>query len=224
MDEEVALLQASLKNATTRQWHHLTFIEGKLNHHTVVVAKCGIGKVAAALATTAMIQLYSPDYMVNTGSAGGFDQELEIGDIVIGTAIKHHDVDLTHFGYALGQCAGDMPEAYHSDTTLVDAARTAANDIAGIKCKDGLICTGDAFIGSDEAAQKIRNAFPDMKACEMEGAAIAQTCHMLNTAFVVIRSLSDIAGKTSSISFQEYLEVAAKHSAQLVIAMVAALR
>lgn len=62
-----------------------------------------------------------------------------------------------------------------------------------------------------------------MKAGEMEGAAIAQTCHILNTPFLVIRSLSDIAGKTSSVSFQEYLETAAKNSAELVMGMVAEL-
>jgi adenosylhomocysteine nucleosidase len=41
--------------------------------------------------------------------------------------------------------------------------------------------------------------------------------------FLVIRSLSDIAGKTSTVSFQAYLEKAAQNSAQLVIGMVKAL-
>ena len=59
-----------------------------------------------------------------------------------------------------------------------------------------------------------------MKAVEMEGAAIGQVCYMLNTPFLVIRSLSDIAGKTSSVSFKEYLDTAAKHSAELVMAMI----
>lgn len=223
MDQEVALLQASLSDVTTTQWHHLTFVEGTLHQHQVVLVRCGIGKVAATLATTALIQQFSPDYVVNTGSAGGFDSTLNIGDIVIGSALKHHDVDLTHFGYAPGQCAGDMPEAYHSDTTLMSAAQQATDAIEGITHATGLICTGDAFIGSDEVAQRIQSTFSDMKACEMEGAAIAQTCYMLNTPFLVIRSLSDIAGKTSSVSFQEYLEQAAKNSAQLVMGMIAVL-
>ena len=62
-----------------------------------------------------------------------------------------------------------------------------------------------------------------MAAVEMEGAAIAQTCFMLSTPFLVIRSLSDIAGKTSTVSFQSYLEKAAKHSAELVMQMIAVL-
>jgi len=223
MDQEVALLKASLDNLTSRSWHHLTFFEGSLHGQQIVLVKCGIGKVASALATTALIELYAPDYVVNTGSAGGFDTDLNIGDVVIGREVKHHDVDLTHFGYAPGQCAGDMPAAYPGNETLINAAQTATENIVGITYRTGLICTGDAFIGSDEAADKIRGTFPDMKACEMEGAAIAQTCHILNTPCLVIRSLSDIAGKTSSVSFQEYLETAAKNSAELVMGMVAEL-
>ncbi len=57
-----------------------------------------------------------------------------------------------------------------------------------------------------------RATFPTMLAVEMEGAAIAQVCHQLNTPFVVIRSLSDIAGKESPTSFDAYLEVASRHS------------
>ena len=219
MDEEVALLKASLDNLKETQWKHLTFYEGSLSGMDVVLVKCGIGKVAAAIATAVLIEQYAPDAVVNTGSAGGFDKNLNIGDLVIASHVIHHDADLTHFGYKLGQCAG-MPEDYRCDEHLMTAASRAAADIENLQSTTGLICTGDAFIGSDEAVAELRASFPDMKAVEMEGAAIGQTCHMLNTPFLVIRSLSDIAGKTSSVSFKEYLDTAAKHSAQLVMAMI----
>lgn len=222
MDEEVALLKASLADVTETKWKHLTFYQGQLHNMQVVLVKCGIGKVAAALATTVLIEKFAPDAVVNTGSAGGFDTNLNIGDVVIAENVIHHDVDLTHFGYALGQCAG-MPEDYRSSNKLIDAAQQAATTISDIQFTRGLICTGDAFIGSDEAVAQLRENFPSMKAVEMEGAAIGQTCHMLDVPFLVIRSLSDIAGKTSSVSFKEYLETAAKNSAQLVMAMVKAL-
>ncbi|CAD5261606.1 5'-methylthioadenosine/S-adenosylhomocysteine nucleosidase [Alteromonas sp. 38] len=222
MDEEVALLKASLSNLKETTWKHLTFYEGHLNDVEVVLVKCGIGKVAAALATTVLIEQYAPDAVVNTGSAGGFDKSLNIGDLVIATHVIHHDVDLTHFGYTLGQCAG-MPEDYRCDNTLIEAAKTATSELENIQSTSGLICTGDSFIGTDEAVEALRENFPEMKAVEMEGAAIAQTCHMLDVPFLVIRSLSDIAGKTSTVSFKEYLDTAAKHSAQLVMAMIKAL-
>lgn len=222
MDQEVALLQASLDNPEVVEWKHLTFYTGSLHGVEVVVVKCGIGKVAAAVATTALVDRFAPDYVVNTGSAGGFDTDLNIGDLVIATSVLHHDIDITHFGYALGQAAG-MPATYESDETLILAAEQAAEHSLDVTTKRGLICTGDSFVGSDEAAARLREAFPTMAAVEMEGAAIAQTCFMLSTPFLVIRSLSDIAGKTSTVSFQSYLEKAAKHSAELVMQMIAVL-
>lgn len=222
MDQEVALLQASLDNPEVVEWKHLTFYTGSLHGVEVVVVKCGIGKVAAAVATTALVDRFAPDYVVNTGSAGGFDTDLNIGDLVIATSVLHHDIDITHFGYALGQAAG-MPATYESDETLILAAEQAAEQSLDVTTKRGLICTGDSFIGSDDAAARLREAFPTMAAVEMEGAAIAQTCFMLSTPFLVIRSLSDIAGKTSTVSFQSYLEKAAKHSAELVMQMIAVL-
>lgn len=219
MDEEVALLKASLDDLKETKWKHLTFYEGTLSGIEVILVKCGIGKVAAAIATTVLIEQYAPDAVVNTGSAGGFDKNLNIGDVVIASHVIHHDANLTHFGYKLGQCAG-MPEDFRCDEVLIETAKNATSQITEIQSTSGLICTGDAFIGSDEAVAKLREDFPEMKAVEMEGAAIGQVCYMLNTPFLVIRSLSDIAGKTSSVSFKEYLETAAKHSAQLVMAMV----
>ncbi|MDF2178505.1 5'-methylthioadenosine/adenosylhomocysteine nucleosidase [Aliiglaciecola sp. CAU 1673] len=219
MDQEVALLKNTLQDVKTYEYAHLNFFEGKLHGVEVVVVKCGIGKVAASVATTILIDRFAPDFVVNTGSAGGFDTSLNIGDVVIASHVMHHDVDVTHFGYELGQVFG-LPSRFPCDERLIAAAEHAAIDVLHVNCKKGLICTGDSFIGCDVAAARLRDLVPDMKAVEMEGAAIGQTCFMLDTPFVVIRSLSDIAGKTSSMSFQQYLEQAAKNSATLVMDMI----
>lgn len=222
MDQEVALLKASLENVTVSEYAHLNFYSGQMHGVDVVVVKCGIGKVASSVATTVLIDMFAPDFVVNTGSAGGFDSDLSIGDLVIGTSVQHHDVDVTHFGYERGQVFG-MPAIFPCDQRLIEAAEHAAKDVVHIKSKRGLICTGDSFIGCDEAASRLRGLFPDMRAVEMEGAAIGQTCYMLDTPFVVIRSLSDIAGQTSTLSFKSYIDQAAKNSAELVMSMIAEL-
>ncbi|MEP4890133.1 MAG: 5'-methylthioadenosine/adenosylhomocysteine nucleosidase [Aliiglaciecola sp.] len=222
MDQEVALLKETLENVEVSEYAHLNFYSGQLNGVDVVVAKCGIGKVAASVATTILIDRFAPDFVVNTGSAGGFDKDLSIGDLVIGTSVQHHDVDLTHFGYERGQTYG-MPAIFPCEQRLIEAAEHAAKDVVHVKSKRGLICTGDSFIGCDDAASRLRDLFPDMRAVEMEGAAIGQTCYMLDTPFVVIRSLSDIAGQTSSVSFKSYIDQAAKNSAELVMSMIAEL-
>lgn len=222
MDQEIALLKKRIKLTEISHFAHLEYYVGTLNDVDVVIVKCGIGKVAASVATTVMIDRFAPDFVVNSGSAGGFDKDLDIGDVVIATGVQHHDVDVTHFGYKRGQVFG-MPDIYPCDVSMVDAAVNAAAQATKTKIKKGLVCTGDSFIGCDDAATRLRDLFPDMSAVEMEGAAIGQTCFMLDTPFLVIRSLSDIAGKESSISFPEYLEQAGKHSAELVMTMISEL-
>lgn len=220
MEEEIALIKARMTNLDTNQVKHLSIYTGSINDKQVVLVQCGIGKVASAAATAIIIQKYAPDAVINTGSAGGFDPELDIGDIVIATQLLHHDVDLTNFGYDLGQVAR-MPLYYESAPDLVTAASQAVSSLSDIKVKTGLICSGDSFVCTDEAVAYITTNFPTMAAVEMEGAAIGQVCHMMDVPFVVIRSLSDIAGKTSTMSFDAYLEIAAKNSAKLVLDMVA---
>lgn len=216
MEQEIALLKAQISDCRSTDLAHLQVYSGLINQHQIHLVQCGIGKVASAAATALLIQAYSPDAVINTGSAGGFDTQLDIGDVVVATQLLHHDVDVTHFGYKLGQVP-QMPEYYDSDTALVDIAEKAIADVSGIAAKKGLVCSGDSFIGSDDAAQLIKTNFANIAAVEMEGAAIAQVCHLMETPFVVIRSLSDIAGKTSTMSFEAYLEVAAKNSAQFVM-------
>ena len=222
MDEEITLIKESLVHLQEVRYFHLTFYTGDLHGHEIVLVKCGIGKVASAVATAMIIDKFDPDYVVNTGSAGGFDLALNIGDIVISDVVTHHDVDLTVFGYVPGQCAG-MPENYMCNEQLIEAAEQSAKNIQGVKVKKGLVCSGDSFVGNDELALATKQKFPEMIAVEMEGAAIAQTAYLMGIPFLVIRSLSDIAGKTSTVSFQAYLEKAAKNSANLVMGMVKAL-
>ena len=216
MDEEITLIRASLEDCQEQHFNHLTVYIGKLGDVDVALVKCGIGKVAASVSTSVVIHHFAPDYVINTGSAGGFSSHLNIGDIVIATELRHHDADLTHFGYELGQTAG-MPAYFECDKRLVEHASKASASLQNVQMQQGLICTGDSFVGSDEAASVILKNFPSVCAVEMEGVAIAQSCYLLGTPFLVIRSLSDIAGKTSTVSFEAYLDQAAKNSATLVM-------
>jgi adenosylhomocysteine nucleosidase len=223
MEPEVAILKAQLLNPTTSTFGGYQFHQGQLNGTDVVIVQSGIGKVAAALATLLLIDKYQPDYVVNTGSAGGFEQGLKVGDIVVSSEVRYHDVDLTVFGYEIGQLPAN-PAAYIPHPTLVEAAKSGIVQLKNIQALVGLITTGDTFMTADDDIAKARKNFPTMAAVEMEGAAIAHTCHQFNTPFVVIRSMSDIAGKESPSSFEAYLETASVNSSQLVVNMLEALK
>ncbi|MGL1957010.1 MAG: 5'-methylthioadenosine/S-adenosylhomocysteine nucleosidase [Colwellia sp.] len=227
MEPEVAILKAKLDNCTVTKHAGYTFYQGQINNNDVVIVQSGIGKVASALATAILIDKFQPNYVVNTGSAGGFDVALKVGDIVVSAEVRYHDVDVTAFGYEIGQLPANPP-AYIPHPSLVSAAKSGIEKLPATKGEKitaitGLITTGDTFMTKDDDIAKARSNFPTMAAVEMEGAAIAQTCLQFKTPFVIIRSLSDIAGKESPTSFEEYLETASVNSSQLVMNMLEAL-
>ncbi|WP_178862740.1 5'-methylthioadenosine/S-adenosylhomocysteine nucleosidase [Thiomicrorhabdus cannonii] len=223
MEEEVTLLRSRMQNLQTQTHAGYAFYLGDIDGIDVVLLRSGIGKVNAAISSTILLQTYQPDYVINTGSAGGFHTDLNVGDIVISSSVCHHDVDVTPFGYDLGQVPG-MPTCFLPDDTLVKAAQNSIQALNEVVHMHGLIATGDRFMHQAEDVANTRNNFPEMIACEMEAAAIAQACHTFQTPFVIIRSLSDIAGKENAVTFEQYLEKAATHSARVILEMLSQLK
>lgn len=219
MEPEVKILRQAMQNPAVLTKAGFIFYTGELAGNTVTLVQSGIGKVASTIATTLLIDNFNPDCVINTGSAGGFDPSLNVGDVVISSEVRHHDVDVTAFGYEMGQVP-QMPAGFTAHAKLVDAAQQTIAKISEVKTMTGLICTGDSFMCDPIRIEKARNDFPTMLAVEMEGASIAQTCFTLNTPFVVIRSMSDIAGKESPQSFEEYLETASINSSKMVLALI----
>ncbi|MEQ6888227.1 5'-methylthioadenosine/S-adenosylhomocysteine nucleosidase [Halomonas sp. CS7] len=220
MAQEVEQLAAQLEDRRTRHHVGCTFHLGRLHGVEVVILQSGIGKVNAAIGTTLLLDVYHPEAIINTGSAGGFGEGLEIGDVVVSSEVRHHDVDAVVFGYEHGQVP-NMPAAYLPDERLVKVARECVESLGEVKVVEGLIATGDVFMACPELVATTRSRFPTMLAAEMEAAAIAQTCHLYGCPFVVIRALSDIAGGGDNhLSFEQFLEKAADHSTRMVTAMV----
>ncbi|QKS70805.1 5'-methylthioadenosine/S-adenosylhomocysteine nucleosidase [Paenalkalicoccus suaedae] len=222
MEEEVELLKEKMQRTEERIIAGCEFYQGRLNGVDVVLSKSGIGKVNAAICTTLMNQLFYPDYIINTGSAGGFHKELSVGDIVISTEVRYNDVDATVFGYEFGQVPR-MPAAYEPNAYLMDVASECAKEI-GINSVKGLVISGDSFISSEAQTSLIRSHFEDPYCSEMEAGAIAQVCHQFQCPFVIIRSLSDIAGQDAKLSYDQFLETASVNSANMVLLMVEELR
>ncbi len=218
MDEEIDVFRSLLTNEKETTIAHVTCIEGDINGTSVIVLKSGIGKVNAAIATTLVMERYQPRAIINTGSAGGFSGDLSVGDVVISNELVQHDVDVTAFNYVHGQVPG-LPATIPATKRLISIAEKAMQEI-DLTTKTGLIGSSDVFMEDPVKVDKIRALFPSMLAAEMEGAAIAQVCHQYDVPFVVIRSLSDIAGKKSSISFDDYLHTAAKHAGECIERMI----
>lgn len=220
MELEITTLKAAIHNCKEVKIGRFAFYEGTLDGSKVVVLLSGIGKVSAAVATTLLIEHYQPTLIINTGTAGGL-KDTSVHDIILATEVRHHDVDVTAFGYEIGQQA-QMPPAFIADVDWAGKIKKAAEKHQR-KLHYGQVVSGDSFISDPERLQQIARTFPEAKAVEMEAAAIAQTCYLLGVPFVMLRAISDKAGEGNAISYNEFVNEAGRISAAIVQDFVATL-
>ena len=178
---------------------------GRLGACDVVLWQCGIGKVNAAVGTMRLIAEHHPDAIVSTGLAGGIDPQMRVMDVLAATQCVYHDVDCgTGLGCVFGQVQG-LPPRFDADAALLDHAVDVAHrytdsrdDGRQAAFRTGLICTGDQFITDRDRQNIIKRHFPEGLACDMESAAIAQTCYLLGVPFLSLRVISDTPGRTDN--------------------------
>ena len=211
MEEELRTLVENLDNASKITRHGYVFHTGSIGRHEVVLVQSGIGKVMSAMAVTLLVEVFSVDGIINTGSAGAVNHELKIGDVVVADKLAYHDVDVTAFGYAFGQMA-QQPLYFESSKYFVSELKKAIeNPVVG------LITSSDSFISSDGRIAEIKKHFPDVLAVEMEGAWIAQAATALKKPFVIIRAMSDTASHDANVKFDEFIIEAGRKSAQTLM-------
>src|SRR5699024_10361399 len=155
MDEEVAYLKKQMTDKKTDTVAGALFIQGVLNSKQVILVKSGIGKVNAAMTATILMEKINPTAIINTGTAGGFSDQLEVADLVIVEESVHHDVDVTSFYYEYGQVPGKQ-ERYQEDKTLVDTDYKVLQRL-DIRHKAELITTADTFKNQTEKIKLVQS-------------------------------------------------------------------
>ena len=216
MQEEMQEIQKLMKEISFIEIYGLNFIEGKINNKQVVLVEAGVEKVNAARTTQILIDKFDIDAVINVGSAGASNEELSIGDIVIGKKLVQHDFDITAFGHPKGFIS-NVGENVESDSELIRKMEQTISKLQDkeFKIKVGTIASGDIFCTEKTMKDKIRTKF-NADAIEMEGSAIAQVCKLDNIPFIVIRSISDNPNGNNNITFEQFLEKASKRCAQII--------
>ena len=178
----------------------------------VMVQKCGIGKVNAALGAKRMISEFHPDVIISSGCAGGNGDDINVQDVIVSSELSYHDV---YCGTAIdnstkyGQVQG-MPSSFEPSPWLLQKALSLN---CGVKVHAGLIVTGDWFVDSREKMCEIIGHFPKAKAVDMESCAIAQTCYINKIPFISFRVISDIPLRdTNASQYHDFWNTMAEHS------------
>ena len=214
MQIEVETLKQNMTEQHVVERAGMSFCEGKLEGLPVVVVVCGVGKVNAALCVQVLCDCFDVTHIVNTGVAGSLDAKLDIGDFVISIDAMYHDFDCHSINpdYVVGQVPGLAVRAFPADDQLVAFAYDAAEwTKPGHACK-GRVASGDQFVCSKDAKNKIITD-TGAKCTEMEGAAIAHAAWRNRVPFVIIRAISDKADDSAEMDFPTFEAIAAKHCA-----------
>lgn len=214
---------------------HTEFATGALDGRDVVVAGSGMGKVNSALVATVLADRFDCGTMVFSGVAGGLDPALAVGDVVIADRVIQHDAGLIEDEGLHTYQAGHVPFinptdrlGFSPDDALLERvggrldgfALPALSSVAGgagepARIAVGTVLTGDQYVHSEVTRVQLHKEFGAM-AVEMEGGAVAQVAEAFGASWLVIRALSDLAGRESRFDFLAFAEEVAASSAAIM--------
>ncbi len=197
MSSEREQLAGLIEGLHTERLGLFEYTSGRLGSNTLYIMECGIGKVNAAVGATELIGRIQPDVVVSTGVAGGIDTKAGVMEVVAASEVVYHDV-WCGMGNAYGQIQG-LPARFACNGELLQTATSLPSDVP---VHAGLICTGDKFITDREELDRIKSAFPDGLAVDMESGAIAQVCYLFGIPFISFRIISDTPG--ADAHWQQY--------------------
>ena len=214
--KEMNEIKKLMKNIEEKDLFNLQFFTGKIEEEECVLVECGEGKVNAARTTQIMIDNFKIDKLVNVGSAGAINEDLNVKDVVIADKLVQYDFDISGLGYEKGEIC-NIGKYIYCDKTLVEECKKAIENIENesYKVAIGTIATADSFCDKPEIAKMVRKEF-NAECVEMEGAAVAQVCYLDKIPFLVIRGISDTPNGNNKIDFRKYLEIASKQSAKIL--------
>ena len=220
MQMEVDNLQANMTDTKVVEYSGITFVEGKIDGKSVVAAKCGIGKVFAAICAQTMILEFNVDMIVNIGVAGSLTKDLSVFDVAVATNVVQHDMDATGFGYRKGQIPQMPVFFFNADDNLRRLAAEVCKEVnPDIQVFEGRIASGDQFVCDQGVKDNIVKEF-SAYAVEMEGAAIGQAAALNGVPFLIIRAISDKADNSANMDYPAFEKLAIEHSVRLTQGML----
>lgn len=219
MDVEVDGIKKNIEDCKTEVISGIKFCYGKISGKDIVVAKSGEGKVNSAMTTQTMIMRFKPDFIVNSGVAGGLHPDMKVMDIAVADSVCQHDFDISPLGYKPGYIPQVEQVEMKCDQNLNTIIEKCAKKVCDNKIFKGIIASGDQFIASDAQRNKIKNIFGAI-AAEMEGASIGHVCALNNTRFTVLRVISDNADGNADMSFDVFAKKASDISINIMLEFI----
>jgi adenosylhomocysteine nucleosidase len=157
-----------LRDSETSSHPHGVERAGKLGRHEVVIVEGGVGQKAAGRSTAEAIKFYQPKCVISAGFAGGLDEKLRRGHIVMADEVMN--------------LAGE---------TIAIDLRLDRESLAATKgLHIGRLLTVDSILREPAERRELAAKHASI-ACDMETFAIAAACGRQGIPFLAIRIISD---------------------------------
>ncbi len=224
--EELAALRAALGLDAAPQVHGAIQVWAA---DGVALARSGLGKVNAASAATLLLDRFGARTLVFSGVAGGLHPELPVGSVLLAQALAVHDYGIVSAGrftatrsgvipFGAPELAALEPVAAEVRVTFQRLLEQVAPALAH-PIRMGGITTADYFLNCGATRDELR-ARLGADAIDMESGAVALVAEAWGAPLYVIRTLSDLAGAESHLTFNEMEAMAARNSAACVKALL----
>jgi len=213
MQIEIDNLLKNIENKEVITISGIEYIKGTIHNKKIVIAKCGVGKVFAALCTQTMILTFKPEIIINMGISAGV-KDINIGDVVIGKDVVQHDMDTSPIGDPIGMISDINLIHIPCSKNIIKRLENVLNEV-NINYKVGTIATGDQFISDSKEAEIINEKF-DAIAFDMESGAIGQVCFVNQIEYGIIRSISDNGSDNAGQDFMQFAKKSAETSSFVV--------
>lgn len=211
----VVIFSANSEWRAVRSVHRVTFVEATpfgecfaipREKEMLIFMQGGWGKISAAASAQYAISHWHPDLVINLGTCGGFEGQVQNGEVVL--------VERT-LVYDLIEQMGDQQKAL--DHYTIDLELSWLREPYPQPVRKGLLLSADRDILPGQV-NWLQETFGGI-AADWESGAIAWVCQKNKTRCLILRAVSDLVNQDGGEAYQD-IEVFHQASQQVITALL----
>ncbi len=225
MEIEIETLKEKIENIKKEIVDGYEFYQGELERYPIVISKTEIGIMNCGVSTFIGIKRFSPCFIINQGTAGGFGTLVHRGDIVVGTDCFHLNSYQTSYRR---KGEGSTPlewklqtfydgidcfEKIEADEALIDFIKKQEKKISNNPVIYGTIGSGDCWNREMDRIEHFNKEYEAL--CEdMETVGVYKIAKRYQIPMIGIRVIAD-----NELLQEEYDRTLASRSQEFTISL-----
>jgi adenosylhomocysteine nucleosidase len=171
---------------------------GNIGDCKIALAHTGLGVASAAANVRALLAAHRPEYLISAGYAGGLEERLRVGDLVVATNYSAPEL--------LERCRSQCDARFQLASENGPGGATSKDSVAGPRMFFGSLTTQPEAI--EKRVAKTRLALETgALAVDMETSAVAIECRRAGVPLLAIRIISDDAGTDLPVPMEHWFDL-----------------